>query len=47
MAERKTRAGLISRVHKPPIIRLIGTIRREFLDQSVLQRHTEKEFIMN
>ena len=31
----------------PFVERLIGTIRREFLDQSVLQRHTEKEFIMN
>jgi putative transposase len=31
----------------PFVERLIGTIRREFLDQSVLQKHTDKEFIMN
>ena len=31
----------------PFVERLVGTIRREYLDQSVLQKHTEKEFIMN
>jgi len=31
----------------PYVERLIGSIRRECLDHSVLQKHTEKEFIMN
>jgi putative transposase len=31
----------------PYVERLIGSIRRECLDHSVLQKHTDKEFIMN
>jgi hypothetical protein len=29
------------------IERVFGSIRRECLDQGVLQKHTDKEFIMN
>jgi putative transposase len=31
----------------PFVERLIGTLRREYLDHSVLQKHTDKEFNMN